>query len=374
MDIDVNFSCTGSDVSRVNVTEKVWMIQSEGSLHESSITAIAVLQLLYVLVGVPWNLIVAITIFIKKLFKEPSYILLLSLVISDLLVCGIAFPFNIYSGFNQGFALGNTDYSRCQSCHAIVLIIITLIYVSIFSLALMSFDRLFYIKWPFTYQEHMTAIKAVGIVIAVWIISLLISLPPVFGFGEIKFANSVGSCSLITTGSNSLMANINYIFFLALIGTVPFVLTVIVNILLLVIACKSIGQVHQQNRRQSTALDGSENDRIVDREYHKKQIRLAKVFSVIFVVNTVVWITTSFMIMIAIATNPNSVPSPVFATVFIIFLSQPAIHPMLETCLVGKAKTTIVKYLCFACRKQIRQRGTDVSLRTMNRSTESMLN
>ena len=375
MDIDENFSCADPGVDRVNVTERLWMIQSEGRLHESSITAIAALQLVYVLVGVPWNFIVAITIVIKRLLiREPTYILLLSLVISDLLVCGFAFPLNIYSGFNQAFTLGNSDYSRCQLCQAIVVVIITLIYVSIFSLALMSSDRLFYIKWPFTYKKHMTATKVIVVVIAVWILSFLISLPPIFSFGEIKFANSVGSCSVITTGSNRLTANIYYIFFLALIGTVPFVLTVVVNIWLLVIACKSIGQLYEQNRHQSTAFDGSEINRGVDTEYHKKQIRLAKVFGVIFAVNTTIWITTSFIVIIAIAIDPDNVPAPVFATVFVIFLSQPAIHPMLETCLVGKAKTTIVKYLCFFCRNKIKQRSNITSLHTMHQSNESVLN
>ena len=68
MDIDKNFSCSDPELSRVNVSEHLWMIKSEGIQHESSITAMAAVQLLYVLVELPWNSVVAVTILVKQLF------------------------------------------------------------------------------------------------------------------------------------------------------------------------------------------------------------------------------------------------------------------------------------------------------------------
>jgi len=356
MDIDKNFSCADPEVNRVNVTEHLWRIRSEGSHHESSITAIAAVQLLYVVVGLPWNFIIASTIVIKRLFRDPSYILLLSLVLSDLLVCGFTLPFSISSALHQAFTLGHSDYSRCQLCQAIVVVSVTLLFISHFSLALMASDRLFYIKFPFIYKDRMTASKATAAIIVVWIFCFLISIPPIFGFGEIKFANAVGFCSPILTGNNGVVSNVYYSVFLALVGTVPFVFIVIANIWLLVIACKSIGQVHDRIRRNnSAALHRRENERNIDIEYHKKQIHLAKVFGVILVVNTIVWIASSLLAILATIITYGDIPTPVLATAFLAFLSQPAIHPMLETCLVGKAKTAMVKILCIFCKKEVRQ-------------------
>ena len=196
MDIDKNFSCSDPELSRVNVSEHLWMIKSEGIQHESSITAMAAVQLLYVLVGLPWNSVVAVTILVKQLFKDPSYVLLLSLVFSDLLVCGFI-PFNILSGLHRAYTFGNSDYTRCHLCQSVVVVCVGSILVSLFSLALMASDRFLYIKWPFVYKERVTAARATAAVIAVWIFCFLVSIPPVFGFGEIKFVNALGACSVI---------------------------------------------------------------------------------------------------------------------------------------------------------------------------------
>ena len=352
MDIDKNFSCAGSGLSRVNVSEYLWMIKSEGAQHEFSITAIAAVQLLYVLVGLPWNSVVAVTILVKQLFKDPSYVLLLSLVFSDLLVC-VFIPFNILSGLRQAFTLGNSDYTRCQFCQAVVVVCISAIFMSLFSLALMASDRLLYIKWPFVYKERVTATRATAAVTVMWIFCFLVSIPPVFGFGEMKFANALGACSVILNG---VTTNLKYGIFLALIGTASLTFTLIVNIWLLVIACKSIGQLHKRVRQNtSIALHGRASERNIDMEHHKKQIHLAKVFGVIFAVHLVIWGASSFLVIMSIGINFGDVPSPLLATAYLAFLSQPAIHPMLETCLIGKAKSAMEKCLCVLCRKNNHQ-------------------
>ena len=46
-----------------DILENVWIIQIEGAFHENTITAIEVVQLLFLLIGVSWNSIVAASIF-----------------------------------------------------------------------------------------------------------------------------------------------------------------------------------------------------------------------------------------------------------------------------------------------------------------------
>ncbi len=73
-DIDPNFTCSDPELSRTNVTSEVWMILSEGPLHENGVLAVAICQTLIIAVGIPWNIIVLAFIMIKKHYKNrPTY-------------------------------------------------------------------------------------------------------------------------------------------------------------------------------------------------------------------------------------------------------------------------------------------------------------
>ena len=126
-----------------------------GKIHEETVLASAIIHLLLVIVGIPWNIIVLITIFSKCLFKQPTYILLLNLVVADLLNLCFLF-FIVSSNITQEFALGNSDYSRCPVSHTVVISMISLNFVSYYTLTLMSIDRLIYLKWPLRCDKHST--------------------------------------------------------------------------------------------------------------------------------------------------------------------------------------------------------------------------
>ena len=355
-DIDPNFTCSDPELSRTNVTSEVWMILSEGPLHENGVLAVAICQTLIIAVGIPWNIIVLAFIMIKKHYKEPTYILLMNLVLADLLVCSCVLPFNIVSAFTTEFSIGGSDYVRCQVCHTIVVFILSLIYVSLFTLALMSLDRLIYIKWPIQYEKKITKCKTISLLLGVWVLCILISLPPVFGFGEIKFANILSSCSLLTVGETRITANINYVVFLAFIGFFPFMTTLIVNIWLLAIVCKSVRQRHKKSVTSNKGHIGSDtlrrnSERKFKTDYHKRQILLAQVFGAIFTANVVTWVPSILIAMISAVIGAEQISPPALAFVYLAYISQPAIHPVLETCLVGKAKVTLFKFLCFCKRK-----------------------
>ena len=64
-DIDPNFTCSNPELSRTN-------------LHENSIIAVAICQTLIIAIGIPWNIIVLTTIIIKQLYKEITYIVLIT--------------------------------------------------------------------------------------------------------------------------------------------------------------------------------------------------------------------------------------------------------------------------------------------------------
>ena len=381
-DIDPNFTCSNPELSRTNVTAEVWMINSEGNLHENSIIAVAICQTLIIAIGIPWNIIVLTTIIIKQLYKEITYILLINLVVSDLLVCLCVLPFNIASAYAQGFNIGNSDHARCQVCHTIVIVIVALVFVSLFTLALMSLDRLIYIKWPLLYKDKITAGKLIIVLCIVWIFCILISIPPVFGLGEIKFANILSSCSLLVVGETPLTANVNYVILLAFIGFFPFMTTVIANIWLLTIVCKNVRGRHKKSVNVNSSRFDSEtlrrnSESQLKTDFHKRQIRLAQVFGALFTANVVTWVPSILIAVIGAAIGVENIPPPAFALVYLAYVSQPAIHPVLETCLVGKARVMLFKCIFFCRRKSKRSFNSGsgpLQLQTKKSSVSSISN
>jgi len=342
-----NFTCSALDLSKNSTTEEAWTLQVEDEGHLKGVRSLAVFQIIYLVVGIPWNLLVIGVIVVNKLFHKPAHLLLLSLAVSDLLACVCVMPFNIIVALAGHFFIGFSDYARCQVCHFYVITIIIMIYISLFTVAIMSIDRLIYIKLPLRYDRIMTMRKMLLIVILVWLLSILISLPPVFGFGEIEFSNIVGSCSTKFTGRTRLGESMKYIIFLVVVALVPFITTLVCNISLLWTACKTVKLTYAKSVRN---LNSDQHTSQVKARHHKQQIQLAKVFGAIFVVNCITWIPTALISVISGILGSEKVPAVAFSFVFLAFLSQPAIHPILETFLVAKVRNIFAK-LFFCCRR-----------------------
>ncbi len=364
-----NFSCSDPNLSREFVTDRIWQVQATSIAHEQSITAIAAIQILYVLIGVPWNATVLIVTIGKQLYKEPTYMFLFNMVLADLLVL-VIMPFNIASSFPMKFLLGGSDWARCQVCHTIIIATLILTNVSVFSLALLSVDRLIYIRWPFMYDKIVTTKSVILTLIVTWIFCIVITLPPLFGFGEIKFANPFGSCSIIATGETRLASNITYVAVLLVAISIPLTANFVVDIWLLIIVCSGLKERYTKTRNSIRSTTNRNPPQKKDSEaklkggYQKQKLYIIEVFGIIFAVNIVTIIPTSIITVLSLIIGAERISIWSFAFVHLIYLCQPTIHPILETCLVGKARKVLFKVLCYLCTR--RQRRTHLMTKTSN--------
>ena len=80
---------------------------------------VAVFQLIFLVVGIPSNILVIAAILKNKLLSHPTHLLLLNLAVSDILVCVLVMPFNIVTALAGRFIIGSSDYVRCQFFHAL---------------------------------------------------------------------------------------------------------------------------------------------------------------------------------------------------------------------------------------------------------------
>ena len=80
----MNYSCgDGTGLSSTSVTHEHW--DAGGDSKAMAVTSAAVI-LTIILVGVPSNLLILVSILRQRLYREPTYIILLNLAIADLLM------------------------------------------------------------------------------------------------------------------------------------------------------------------------------------------------------------------------------------------------------------------------------------------------
>ena len=109
-----NYSCAdGSGLSSNSVTKDYW--DSSGDDARSHSLATALLTLCFILVGLPNNLLIVVSILRQHLYREPTYILLLNLALIDLL-CFFLMPSPVLSGLAGEFVFGRNDVTRCKVC------------------------------------------------------------------------------------------------------------------------------------------------------------------------------------------------------------------------------------------------------------------
>jgi hypothetical protein len=101
----------------------------------------SVFLLLFLVVGLPWNLLVIATIVKQRLYTQPTIILLLSLVITDLVLLVLHLPLVAIVGFHGEYLFGNSDNTRCRICGMTGAISVWFSLISIFTISIMSVDR-----------------------------------------------------------------------------------------------------------------------------------------------------------------------------------------------------------------------------------------
>ena len=101
-----------NDPSSSNITLSYWRI-----VHGGGGRVEAALTLLFIAVGLPWNILVVITILKQKLYKRPSNLILLNLAITDILLLLFTVPIYAATGItSEYFNLGKSDKVRCEFC------------------------------------------------------------------------------------------------------------------------------------------------------------------------------------------------------------------------------------------------------------------
>ena len=321
----MNASCVLDDLDdREMLSPEYWDYELQGGKIEAYIRT--ALQLLLFLTGVPLNLYVIGRILWKRLYSTPTYLLLLNLAFSDLLICLITIPFNVASGFTSHFSFGNTNYIRCQVCK-IGILYIMLNLLTTFNVALISLDRFAYFYFPLKYHLKITGKRTALALLGIWGLSIALCIAPLLGYGDQGFSVS---CGFIFVTPKHVERGIAQLVVTAIAYTVVVITIAITNLGIVRIACKQIKATTTMTVEMSTIGGGdtaNAQEKEIRKKEAKKQFKLFRVFGGILLVNFATILPVLVLVTVLVFTE---IPTWYFLFVLVCIMSQVTLHPIVE--------------------------------------------
>ena len=334
--MSVQFAC--SNYSQDSATPWLWFISPYSKVATLTVSGFLIL---FMLIGIPWNLLLFVIIIKKHLFKQPAILLLLNLAITNLLLCMIVMPMIIIPALAGEFIFGSSDYARCRVCH-LTLIMSILLLMSVHNIALLSLDRFLYVKKPLQYQNIVTLKRVIAVLVLCWLVFTAFSILPVFGVGLVTFTEVLSAC-VLTWAVKGL--NIHYVYywvFVVCACLTPVTILVITNTWMICIMRKSLSRGYLRSKKNSFGSWGTSTRSLQLREKHTKdQVRLVQIFGSLFLSSVLTWLPLVIAISMVTAANLFVLEFTVFA--FLSILSQPVIHPILQVLLLNDIRMVVVK-------------------------------
>lgn len=337
------YSCLDATLYRNQVTTEFW----RDTEQQASVLTNAIFVLVFFLIGLPSNILIIVSIVRLKLYREPTHVLLLNLAISDLLLCLLVMPFTITAGLAGEYIFGNSDYTRCKVCQtAVILSALTIFSVHI--LSAISVDRFLFIKVPLRYDSYVTVSRVVVVVIIMWVLGILLSIPPLFGLGDMDYTRSISTCTPRFQYKTNLTKNIYYMMTLVLESLLPIAVLFITNVWVICIAQKHLLAIYRA-KKSSTSKQVCWKicrEGILEKlnmVQNRKQLRLVCVFVIIVTANSINWIPLIIRSLLSLVYGYDNLSAGSAVFVYLCFISHSVIHPLIEASLIPE-----IRHYCFS--------------------------
>ena len=258
------------------------------------------------LIAIPWNLVVIVIILRKRLFLQPAIMLFLNLAITDFLLSLVALPVNVIPAIAHEYILGDTDYVRCQLCQINGIANNLLLLMSVYNVALLSFDRFLYVKKPLKYEEVVTVKRVVVVLVACWVLFILFCLLPVVGLGEIDFGTVVSTCTINFSYYGPNIAYIYFWVFIVAASILPLLILLVTNIWMLCIIRKNV--LKEYHRARENMFDVREGRKELPlqsklkQKHRRDQLHLLQIFGALLCASIIIWVPP-FISIVVLATR-----------------------------------------------------------------------
>ena len=316
-----------SNVSSNSVTLDYWRLEEEYSTHGMIVAAFL---LLFILLGLPWNSLVLITIIKEKLYRQPTIILLLVLVLADIFILIGPAPIIMITGFSREYGAGlKSDKARCMACRfEFAFTSLVPMYGSFFSIALMTVDRFVYIYKPLQYDRLVTPQAMWVAVVVVGIVTVAIGLTLLLVPGEPSFYPEILSCAVDLKPALSV---------LAVIGAASLVVIIVCNVGFSYIVLKNIKAVYTKGNFIDEAWKRTQ---ISIR--HKKECRLYLMLFFLLLTCSISWVPILSVIIDYTVRNGFQFKLAYISFSVILFYSQAILVPFVETMIIVDVRKPLI--------------------------------
>ncbi|XP_036439946.1 leukotriene B4 receptor 1 [Colossoma macropomum] len=219
-------------------------LEEEGSEWGGGIAVACSILAVCFVVGTPGNLLVVYTIMKHVKQRSHTVLLILHLAIADLLVL-VTLPIWIYS-LAQSWVFGQA------TCKAMVYVIHTCMYASVFLITIMSMERFLAVKFPFKMLRWKTSNIMYWTLACAWAMALILGIPAFLARHMEESADGTQHCH--STEFSSMAVEV---FCLCLETLVGFVIPFFILAICYCQVASQLSQIQSRTKQKSAFLIGS---------------------------------------------------------------------------------------------------------------------
>lgn len=176
MNISANSTGEGCPHTDISLYPSVFGINLAVAQWEAFITAIVLsFIIIFTIVG---NVLVILSVFTYKPLRIVQNFFIVSLAVADLTVAVLVLPFNVAYSILGRWEFGINLCKLWLTCDVLCCT------SSILNLCAIALDRYWAITDPINYAQKRTLERVLWLIAGVWILSLLISSPPLIGWND----------------------------------------------------------------------------------------------------------------------------------------------------------------------------------------------
>jgi octopamine/tyramine receptor len=205
----------------------------------------AVILTLIIILTIVGNILVILSVFTYKPLRIVQNFFIVSLAVADLTVAILVLPLNVAYSIR-----GRWDFG-IHICKMWLTSDVLCCTASILNLCAIAMDRFWAITDPINYAQKRTVGRVLKLIIGVWILSLLISSPPLLGWNDWPDQFSMDTpCSLTTKKSYIIYSSLGSFF-------IPLMIMTIVYIEIFVATRRRLRERAQASKINAMALKGT---------------------------------------------------------------------------------------------------------------------
>ena len=346
MSLTQELSCSnGTGLSYNSVTAELW--ETEDPELEKLAYITASLTLLLFLVGLPSNLLIMINIVWQRLYQDSTYVLLLHLAIVDFLLCVTVMPFTIISGFAGEFIFGSTDIARCRTCN-VGLAVIFFLNLNVYTLALLSVDRLLFIKFAIKYYKITSPRCYMALCLCLWPFDILLIILFLVGFGEMVYRHEIATCTPSSfSGESNHAWTLYYSTIVTALNLTVVFMSIVTSIWIFIIIIRQKKKMQRFSEDQKCVSSPSVLKKLKNANF--RDLLFVKVFAAIWIANTITWAPFSIRVFATLIFGNDIFPHSMFVIVFLTLISSTILFPIIEATLIPQFRKVIHSFFRKIC-------------------------